>query len=48
MTKVWIGPNESRSFWITLNVPADAKPGPRKFTVRMEMPNAKKHVELPV
>jgi hypothetical protein len=48
MTKVWVGPYESRSFWITLNVPADAKPGLRDFTVRMELPNSKKHVELPV
>ena len=48
MTKVWIGPYESRSFWITLNVPPDAKPGLREFTVRMEMPNSKMHVDLPV
>jgi hypothetical protein len=34
-TSLKVGPFESRSFWITLNVPADAKPGPREFTVRV-------------
>jgi hypothetical protein len=48
MSKVWIGPNESRSFWITLNVPADAKPGVRELIVRMNLPEAKKQIDLPV
>jgi hypothetical protein len=46
-TKAVVGPYESRSFWITLNVPADAKPGPRAFTVRMSIAK-QKPVELPV
>jgi hypothetical protein len=43
-----LGPFESRSFWITLNVPADAKPGDREFSVRLTLPNSKKSGDLPV
>lgn len=32
-----VGPNESGSFWVTLNIPADAKPGKRSCTVRMTL-----------
>lgn len=49
LTKVTsIGPTESRSFWITLNIPADAKPGVREFTVRLAINNTTNHVDLPV
>jgi hypothetical protein len=47
-TKASLGPCESRSFWITLHVPADAKPGPRDFQVRISTDAGKTHVELPV
>jgi hypothetical protein len=47
-TKVTIGPFESRSFWITLNIPADAKPGPREFTARLSFNEGKEHADLPV
>lgn len=47
-SKVRAGPYESRSFWITLNIPADAKPGPREFTVTLAVPDLKQTVELPV
>jgi hypothetical protein len=43
-----VGPYESRSFWITLNVPSDAKPGPREFTVRLSFDQGKQQVDLPV
>jgi hypothetical protein len=41
------GPEETRSFWITLNIPSDAKPGPREFKVELQ-PVKGKAVELPV
>jgi hypothetical protein len=41
------GSHESRSFWVTLNIPADAKPGRREFTVELSIANGKK-VVLPV
>ncbi|EEF57110.1 hypothetical protein [Pedosphaera parvula] len=36
-----IGPGESRSFWITLNIPADAKPGLHEFKVHLSSNNGK-------
>jgi hypothetical protein len=48
LTKVQVGSYESRSFWITLKVPADAKPGLREFTVRLSVNNGKRQVEFPV
>ena len=42
------GPYESRSFWLTLNIPAEAKSGPRKFAVRLSTADGKQHVDLPV
>lgn len=49
MTRIFSGPNESRSFWITLNIPADAKPGQRVLTAEMTLLNGKKsQVRLPV
>ena len=47
MQRANAGPHESRSFWITLNIPADAKPGPREFTIEWSIANGKK-VTLPV
>ena len=47
-TKATIGMNESRSFWITLNIPADAKPGPREFKVKLTFDGGKSSEELPV
>ena len=49
LTKVTsIGPTESRSFWITLSIPADARPGVREFRVRLAINNNTQHVEMPV
>jgi hypothetical protein len=39
---------ESRSFWISLAVPADARPGPRTITARVTPWGAKETVEMPV
>ncbi|MCA1686077.1 MAG: hypothetical protein LC745_08850 [Planctomycetia bacterium] len=47
-TRVLVGPGESRSFWITLDVPADAKPGERQFHARLTPWGGKDHTELPV
>lgn len=47
MQRANAGPNESRSFWITLNIPADAKPGLHEFKVELEIVGGKK-AELPV
>src|SRR5690242_2360214 len=33
-TETRIGPQESRSYWITLHIPADAKPGTHELKVR--------------
>src|SRR5206468_10162474 len=46
--KADVGPFESRSFWVTLNVPADAKPGRRELTIRLSLAGSNKSVELPV
>jgi hypothetical protein len=35
ISHAYAGPYQTRSFWVTLNVPADAKPGPRELTVRI-------------
>ena len=43
-----IGLNESRSFWITLNIPKDATPGTNEFKVRLSCNDGKQTVELPV
>src|SRR3954451_21470132 len=47
MQRANAGPHESRSFWITLNVPEDAKPGRREFTVELSIDKGGK-VTLPV
>lgn len=47
-TSVLVGPMESRSFWVSLAIPADARPGPRTITARITPWGAKASVELPV
>jgi hypothetical protein len=47
-TKALVGPSESRSYWITLRVPADARPGKRMLTVRLLLGDNKQAAELPV
>ncbi|QEH38420.1 hypothetical protein OJF2_70210 [Aquisphaera giovannonii] len=34
-TKALLGPRETRSFWVSLMIPADARPGPRPVKVRV-------------
>jgi hypothetical protein len=47
-TRAIVGSFECRSFWITLNIPADAVPGPQKLTVRQAPKDGTPPVELPV
>lgn len=47
-TKTLIGANESRSYWVTVKVPADAKPGKRDLKFRFVLGGKKQPVELPV
>src|SRR5262249_27072724 len=47
-TEAVIGPRESRSFWISLLVPQDAKPGLREFKVDFVLPEGKRQVDVPV
>jgi Domain of unknown function (DUF4091) len=47
MSKVQGPPSESRSFWITIQIPADAKPGAREFNVCFNF-DKDKQVTLPV
>jgi hypothetical protein len=47
-SKATIGLNESRSFWITLNIPRDTKPGPRELKVTLSFDGGKSKAELPV
>ena len=47
-TKAVVGSFESRSFWITLNIPAGARPGLHKLTVRLAPKDGATAVELPV
>ena len=47
MKRANAGTRESRSFWISLNIPADAKPGTHEFKVILAIDNGDK-VELPV
>jgi hypothetical protein len=47
-TNASVAPWENQSFWITLTVPADAKPGLRELKVHSAFPGRKQHVELPV
>jgi hypothetical protein len=41
------GPNETRSFWITLNIPPNAKPEKRELKMEMQIIGGEK-IELPV
>jgi hypothetical protein len=45
---VKLGSFESRSFWITLDVPAAAKPGRRELRVRLRVDKGREEAELPV
>src|SRR6476646_6776537 len=47
-TETRIGPHESRSYWITLHIPADAKPGTRELKVRFLLGDFHEVTELPV
>ena len=52
-SKAEIGPRQSRSYWLSLQIPADAKPGVRTLTVKMTLRGDDKEakesvVELPV
>ncbi|MDB6027390.1 MAG: hypothetical protein JWM68_3613 [Verrucomicrobiales bacterium] len=47
MQRANAGTRESRSFWITLNIPADAKPGMHEFKVELTVLNGEK-IEMPV
>lgn len=47
-TNTFIGPQESRSYWITLKIPADAKPGLRDLKVRFLLGDNKEVTELSV
>jgi hypothetical protein len=40
-----IGPRETQPFWITIRVPANAKPGPHELKVRFDLGNGK-HEDL--
>jgi hypothetical protein len=45
-TSVLLGPGETRSFWITLNVPASAVVGRRAITVKLSFPEQKRETTL--
>lgn len=46
-SKVLIGPQETRSFWITLRASAEATPGPRKIPVQFSLADGRHRTELP-
>jgi hypothetical protein len=47
-TETRIGPHESRSYWVTLHIPADAKPGTHELKVRFLLGDFHEVTELPV
>lgn len=47
MRRANAGPHESRSFWITLNIPPNARAGPREFIVELTVERGGK-ITLPV
>ncbi len=47
-TRVLVGPKESRSFWVTLNIPADAKPGSRELSAEVTPWGGKDATRMPV
>jgi hypothetical protein len=46
--KTMIGPLESRSYWITLRIPENAKPGKRELTFRFYLGDLRQEFTLPV
>ncbi len=48
VTRATIGMNESRSFWITLNIPADAKPRTRELKIKLTFDGGKSSEDLQV
>src|ERR1035441_9541694 len=46
-TNATVAPWENQSFWVTLTIPADAKPGARDLKVQYSFNNGKQHAELP-
>jgi hypothetical protein len=44
--KATVGPWETGAFWITIAVPADAKPGPRDLKVHFSFLEGKQHADL--
>ena len=47
-TNATVAPWENQSFWVTLTITADAKPGLRELKVRYSFPNGTRHAELTV
>lgn len=47
-TEFRIGPHESRSYWITLKIPADAEPGKRELRFKFILGDHKHEFELPL
>jgi hypothetical protein len=47
-TRATLGSFESRSFWITLRIPTDAKPGLHDLKVRLAPKNGTRSIDLPV
>jgi hypothetical protein len=47
-TNATVAPWENQPFWITLTIPADAKPGVRDLKVRFTFNNGTQQAELPV
>jgi hypothetical protein len=47
-TKTRIGSQESRSYWITLKIPADVQPGERELRFRFYLGDNRQEVELPL
>ena len=47
-TKTIIGPHESRSYWITLRIPAESQPGKRNLAFRFYLGDQRQKVTLPV
>lgn len=47
-TRATVGSFESRSFWVTLDIAADARPGLHKLTVRLAPKDGGEAVDLPM
>jgi hypothetical protein len=46
--KATVAPWENQSFWVTLNIPADAKPGARELKVRYRFHDGTQQAEVPL